>query len=125
MALPDLTVFYVENPTHSTALYCQILQAKPLQVAEGFVLFVLDNGHKVGLWARSAASPALQGSGGSELAFTVSSRAEVDAAYVQWQGLEAGPVILSPPQEVGFGYTFCALDPDGHCLRVYCGKQAA
>lgn len=122
MALPNLTVFYVENPTHSSALYRQILQAEPVQAADGFILFVLANGLKIGLWARAAASPAAAGSGGTELGFTLASRAQVDEAYTQWQGFGGGLVLVQPPHEVDFGYTFCAHDPDGHCLRVYCAE---
>lgn len=122
MALPNLTVFYVENPSQSAALYQQILQTEPLEASPGFVLFVLDNGHKLGLWVRAAARPAAAGSGGSELGFTLAGRAQVDQAYAQWQGFGGGLVIAEPPHAVDFGYTFCALDADGHCLRVYCAE---
>jgi len=55
--------------------------------------------------------------GGGELAFTVKDAAAVDALYEQWG--EKGLRILQKPVELDFGYTFVAMDPDGHRLRVF------
>ncbi|PVZ16497.1 MULTISPECIES: VOC family protein [unclassified Pseudomonas] len=123
MNLPNLNVFYVEDIPRSTTLYRSILDMEPVEASPGFVLFILPSGLKIGLWHRPAASPAGQGSGGSELGFTVEDRAAVLKVHQQWQAL--GLRIVQPPSEVDFGYTVCAFDPDGHCLRAYCVEDDA
>ncbi len=55
--------------------------------------------------------------GGGELAFPVADRAAVLALHADWAG--RGLPILQAPADLDFGYTFVALDPDGHRLRVF------
>jgi hypothetical protein len=47
----------------------------------------------------------------------VESNAAVDATFADWSG--RGLPIAQKPTGMDFGYTFVALDPDGHRLRVF------
>lgn len=54
---------------------------------------------------------------GKHLACSLSINAlSYDELFAQWQAKEIE--ILSPPTTLPFGYTFVAIDPDGHRLRV-------
>lgn len=119
MPTPTYTILYVADPQASARLYGKLLDADHLDSAPNFVLFPLENGRMLGLWAKSDAVPAADFHGsGSELAFRVGTDAEVDALHDTWRR-EAGLRILQAPTRVDFGYTFTAADPDGHRLRVF------
>lgn len=118
--MPDPTyiLLYVENPPASTAFYAALLGKRPVEDSPTFSLFVLDSGLKLGLWARSTVEPAAAGTGGgAELAFPVADADAVHATLAAWQGM--GIAIAQPPTTMDFGFTFTALDPDGHRLRVF------
>jgi predicted enzyme related to lactoylglutathione lyase len=118
MLTPNYTILYVADPQASARLYAKLLDAQHVESAPTFVLFPLENGRMLGLWAKSDAVPAADFHGsGSELALRVADDAEVDALHVKWR--EAGARILQAPTRVDFGYTFTAADPDGHRLRVF------
>lgn len=51
MTLPSMTMLYVDNPLNSAAFYQRLLGQAP-QAFPGFALFVLNNGFKLGMWAR-------------------------------------------------------------------------
>ncbi|HAT3692123.1 MULTISPECIES: VOC family protein [Serratia] len=118
MTLPSMTLLYVDNPLNSAAFYQRLLGQAPVELSPGFALFVLNNGFKLGMWAKQGVKPAatLTG-GGSELGFLCQDPQEVEARYNQWR--ELGLPIEQTPTEMEFGYTFVARDPDGHRLRVY------
>ncbi|WP_211129421.1 VOC family protein [Serratia surfactantfaciens] len=118
MTLPSMTMLYVDNPLNSAAFYQRLLGQAPQELSPGFALFVLNNGFKLGMWARQKVEPAatLTG-GGGELGFLCQDAQEVEARYNQWR--ELGLTIEQTPTEMEFGYTFAARDPDGHRLRVY------
>ncbi len=118
MTLPSMTLLYVDNPLNSAAFYQRLLGQAPVELSPGFVLFVLNNGFKLGMWAKQGVKPAapLPG-GGGELGFLCQDPQEVEARYNQW--CELGLPIEQTPTEMAFGYTFVARDPDGHRLRVY------
>ena len=118
MLTPNYTILYVTDPQASARLYAKLLDAQHVESAPTFVLFPLENGRMLGLWAKSDAVPAADFHGsGSELALRVADDAGVDALHVKWR--EAGARILQAPARVDFGYTFTAADPDGHRLRVF------
>ena len=50
------------------------------------------------------------------MAITAKDNAAVDAMHTEWSGRGWG--IAQKPVQMDFGYTFTALDPDGHRLRV-------
>ena len=118
MLTPTYTILYVADPQASARLYAKVLDAQHVEAAPTFVLFPLENGRMLGLWAKSAAEPAADFHGSaSELAFRVGDEAEVDALHGTWR--ENGLRILQAPTRMDFGYTFTAADPDGHRLRVF------
>src|SRR5690606_13105492 len=74
----------------------------------GFVLYVLPNGIKLGLWIASEINPAPLPAGGVEITFSEASETDVRATHAQWQGKAT---ILQPPTSMEFGFTFVALTP--------------
>lgn len=114
----NFVLLYVADPLRSTEFYANILGKKPVESSPGYAMFVLDNGLKVGFWKRNDVQPAPEGAPGSfELVFSEASDAGVDDRFAEWTG--NGLVIAQKPTRMEFGYTFVALDPDGHRLRVY------
>jgi predicted enzyme related to lactoylglutathione lyase len=71
----------------------------------------------LGLWAAHDVQPPATAVGGSELAFAVDGVDTVQAMHAAWRA--QGLVIAQSPTTMDFGYTFVALDPDGHRLRVF------
>ena len=57
------------------------------------------------------------GGDSGEVAFALADKAAVQSLYNDWQ--QRGLPILQQPLQMDFGYTFVALDPDGHRLRVF------
>lgn len=118
MNAPSLVILYVDQPASSAAFYRELLGTAPVESSPTFAMFVLDNGLKLGLWSRHTVEPASEvGGGGGELCIAVADPAAVDAHYAAWT--QRGLRIAQPPSQMDFGYTFVALDPDGHRLRVY------
>ena len=118
MRSPNFIILYVDKPEASGAFYARLLGRQPVETSPTFVMFVLDNGFKLGLWSRHTAQPAASASGGgAELVLTVATPGEVDATHADWVG--RGLKILQAPADLDFGRTFVALDPDNHRLRVY------
>ena len=120
---PSFTLLYVASPEESAAFYGRLLGLKPVELAPTFALFVLDSGFKLGFWRRPGVEPAVTApAGGSELCFAVADRDAVDARCFEWRGL--GLQILQPPTALDFGYTFTAVDADGHRMRVFTPEDA-
>jgi predicted enzyme related to lactoylglutathione lyase len=117
MQAPNFVILYVDSPERSGTFYAQLLGRAPVESSPTFVLFVLDNGFKLGLWSRHTVEPAAKAAGGgAEIVFALASPDAVDAHHAEWA--EAGRAILQKPADMDFGRTFVALDPDGHRLRV-------
>ena len=111
-------LLHVASPAASEAFYTDLLGRPPVESSPGFVMFALSEGLMLGLWARGGVVPAPPpGGGGSELAFPVEGRDEVDARHLAWSA--RGVPILQAPVELDFGRSFVAADPDGHWLRVF------
>ena len=117
MSDPSFVLLYVADPTKSAAFYGRLLGREPVEASPNFVMFALESGVMLGLWAKHEASPPATAPGGAEIAFTVGGRGEVDTTFAEWK--ERGLAIAQPPTKLDFGYTFVALDPDGHRLRVF------
>ena len=118
MTTPNFVILYVDSPEKSGAFYAALLGCDPVESAPTFVLFVLDNGFKLGLWSRHTVEPAAAAAGGGgELVLAVESAAAVDVTHVDWE--RRGLKIVQTPTDLDFGRTFVALDPDNHRLRVY------
>jgi len=106
----------VADPAASNRFYSALLGQEPVENSPTFVLYVLPNGIKLGLWTASEITPAPKAAGGVEITFSQASPAEVRATHADWQH-EA--TIVQPPTLMDFGFTFVAEDPDGHRLRVF------
>ncbi|MGN6304153.1 MAG: VOC family protein [Mesorhizobium sp.] len=118
MPAPNFVILYVDSPEKSGAFYAALLGRQPVEASATFVLFVFDNGFKLGLWSRHTVEPAAQAAGGgAEVVIAVDTSATVDATHADWAA--RGLTIAQAPSDMDFGRTFVALDPDGHRLRVY------
>jgi catechol 2,3-dioxygenase-like lactoylglutathione lyase family enzyme len=118
MIAPNFLLLYVDSPRKSAAFYTRLLGAEPIELADGFAMFALGGGLKLGLWARAEVQPpASGGPGSSELAFVVPDAAALDALYARF--LRDDICVLQTPTALDFGYTFTAVDPDGHRLRAF------
>lgn len=122
MITPDMLILYVEDVARSTEFYAALLEIKPVDQSPGFAMFVLDGGLRLGLWKRPNVEPAasLTG-GGGELALAAQNAAQVDSLAADWR--KRGIELAQEPVELDFGYTFVALDPDGHRIRVFQPSQ--
>jgi predicted enzyme related to lactoylglutathione lyase len=115
---PNFVLLYVSNPTNSAAFYAELIGRPPVEASPTFAMFALSSGTMLGLWSKHTVEPSAPASvGGSELAFAVSDADVVRATHSDWA--RRGLPIAQPPTELDFGYTFVALDPDGHRLRVF------
>jgi len=117
MMTPSYVLLYVNSPAASADFYSKILGLTPVEASPTFYLFILDSGHKLGLWSKHTVEPGATPVGGSELAFAVSDNATVDSIHENWSA--RGTTIAQSPCSMDFGYTFVAQDPDGHRLRVF------
>ena len=118
MTTPNFIILYVDKPEQSGAFYSALLGREPVETSPTFVLFVLDNGFRLGLWSRHTVEPAAAAAGGgAEIVFALETPGAVDATHADWA--KRGLNILQTPTDLDFGRTFVALDPDNHRLRVY------
>ncbi|MCG5243937.1 VOC family protein [Azospirillum doebereinerae] len=118
--MPDLNfvLLYVDSPAASAAFYADLLGKPPVEQSPTFALFAMESGVMLGLWSRHTVEPAaIASGGGAEIAFAVDSETVVRATHEDWSG--RGLPILQAPTAMDFGFTFVALDPDGHRLRVF------
>ena len=118
MTDPNFVILYVKNPSASAAFYADVLGRAPVEASPTFVMFALSSGVMLGLWLRDNVAPAADAApGGAELAITVGDADAVRATYADWSRRRLK--IAQPPTAMDFGFTFVALDPDGHRLRVF------
>ena len=118
MSNPHFLILFVDDPMASARFYTRLLEHPPIDASPGFAMFAMNEGLMLGLWSKHTAQPTpAVGAGSCELAFSLQSDAAVDARHSNWQA--QGLNIIQPPTRLDFGYTFVALDPDGHRLRVF------
>ncbi len=118
MPQPNFMLLYVDSPQASARFYGSLLGREPVEASPTFVLFALDSGLALGLWARHLVKPApAAGPGGAEIVFPADDAAAVGAVYDDWK--TRGVAIAQEPTKMDFGTTFVGLDPDGHRLRVF------
>lgn len=113
----NFILLYVESPPKSEAFYAQILGRPSIESSPTFVMFAMPSGVMLGLWGRDGVKPAATPPGGSDFAFALEGSAAVDTLHDEWRA--KGVKIIQAPVAMDFGYTFTALDPDGHRLRVF------
>lgn len=115
-------ILYVKSPASSAEFYADLFSFPAIEVSPSFALLQISPGIMLGLWARQAVEPAAGASGvEGELAFSVVGNAEVDCLYADWS--RRGLPMAQTPMALDFGYSFVALDPDGHRLRVFAPSQ--
>jgi len=117
MTDPNFILLYVACPNASAAFYAGLLGKQAIESAPTFAMFALASGVMLGLWGKGGVQPAATPVGGSELAFAVDGDDTVRAMHADW--VRRGLTIAQAPSKMDFGYTFTALDPDGHRLRVF------
>lgn len=118
MTDPNFLILYVDKPLASAAFYAGLLGKPAIEASPTFAMFKLESGVMLGLWSKHTVEPAATATGGgSELAIAVGDNQTVDTLYAEWNRREL--VIAQEPTNLDFGYTFVALDPDGHRLRVF------
>jgi catechol 2,3-dioxygenase-like lactoylglutathione lyase family enzyme len=118
MTEPTWVILYVKDAPASAAFYGDLLGRAPVEAGPNFTMFVLSSGIKLGLWSRDDVAPAVTAPpGGAELAITVADADAVRAAHADWSRRKL--TIVQEPTAMDFGYTFVALDPDGHRLRLF------
>jgi len=121
MTEPNFVILYVESARESAAFYAELLGKGPVESSANFAMFALSSGVMLGLWTRRDVKPTAGTAGGGELAVTVADHAAVRALYEEWRGRKLR--IAQEPTDMDFGFTFVALDPDGHRLRVFAPKS--
>lgn len=106
----------VANPAASEKFYSGLLGVQPVENSLTFVLYVLPNGMKLGLWTMDEIEPRPLPVGGVEVTFSEDDEAAVRTTYAEWSGKAK---VLQEPVAMDFGFTFVVEDPDGHRLRVF------
>ena len=110
---PNFFILYVDSPQASAKFYTELLAIEPIEASATFALFPIGSGLMLGLWSKHTVEPAVASVGtAGEVAFSVADRAVVDSTYQAWTA--QGLTITQTPVDMDFGYTFVALDPDGH-----------
>lgn len=118
MSDPNFIILYVNNPIASATFYADLLGRPAIEASPGFAMFALESGVMLGLWAKHTVEPTpTTGGGGAEIAFALEDVTAVDACFSVWS--KRGLSIAQAPTRMDFGYTFVALDPDGHRLRIF------
>lgn len=117
MFKPNSLILYVNDVALSTKFYADILKQQPLETYQDFSVFALNDTFILGLQSKHAIDPKPQPhTGGVELCLSDVVEEQVDAIYQEW--LAKDIKFALEPTRLEFGYTFVALDPDGHRLRV-------
>jgi catechol 2,3-dioxygenase-like lactoylglutathione lyase family enzyme len=118
MNAPSFILLYVREPAASVAFYENLLGRPAVESSTNFAMFAFDNGLKLGLWRDGDVAPKPTAPpGAAEIIFPFDDDKAVDSACADWR--ERGVRIAQEPTAMDFGYTFVALDPDGHRLRGF------
>ncbi len=118
---PNCTLIHVASPAASADFYAELLGKPPVEASANFAMFALEGGAMLGLWATHDVQPPASAAGGTEIGFSVDSDDTVSRLHRDWSARDVA--ILQPPTRMDFGYTFVALDPDGHRLRVFAPSE--
>ncbi len=116
-------ILYVKNPAASAKFYTELLNQPIVEQMPNFAMLPLREGVMLGLWARHDVEPSgAMEPGGSEIFFSAKDRDAVQAKHDEWK--KHGVKIAQAPVQKDFGFTFLALDPDNHRLRVSASAKA-
>lgn len=117
MFKPNSVILYVDNVDVSVEFYKTIFGDEPIEAFPGFAVFSLNDGFILGLQTKHDIEPKPQPAfGGFELCLSDISIEEVDSIYRIFKEQKI-PMALTPTR-LEFGYTFVAVDPDGHRIRL-------
>ncbi|MCL2297143.1 MAG: VOC family protein [Proteobacteria bacterium] len=117
MFKPNSVILYVNDVDASTKFYESLFGEAPVETFPGFSVFLLKDNFILGLQTKHDIEPKPQPAfGGFELCLGDITVEEVNAAYRDFKARNI-PMAL-PPTQLEFGYTFVALDPDGHRIRL-------
>lgn len=123
MIKPNFFILYVDSPESSAHFYADLFGSPAIEASATFAMFALGSGFMLGLWSKHTVEPrAIDVGVAGEVAFAVVEKSLVESTYQAW--VAKGLVIIQTPVEMDFGYTFVALDPDGHRLRVFASSDA-
>ncbi|MGH6760416.1 MAG: VOC family protein [Phyllobacterium sp.] len=117
--MPNLAMalLYVDKAAVSAAFYADLLGLETVHSSPNFSTVTFPSGFVLALWSKHTARPAPSAANGSgELLVMVDSPAAVDTTCESWR--LKGLTILQEPEEMVFGRTCVALDPDGHRIRL-------
>ncbi len=118
MFSPEMIILYVENVATSIRFYDGLIGKPPVEASANFAMYAFENGITLGLWVGHDVRPVPKNAGGgSEIGFTLKDKNAVDGKFKEWK--DKGYSMAQEPTQMDFGYTFTALDPDGHRLRVF------
>lgn len=117
--MPDISflLLYVQDVARSAAFYSRLLQKPVPESSPGFAMIPAAPGLRLGLWKRDEVEPEAGAPGGGEIAVALPDDAAVDAVFSAWEKQDVQ--IAQTPTRMDFGYTFVALDPDGHRIRAF------
>lgn len=122
---PNFILLYTKSPETSREYYSKILKKEAIESSPNFVMFALDSGLMLGLWASHDVQPKPifdpNLSAQNEIAIAVDENHTVDEMFSEWENL--GVSIVQKKTMMDFGYTFVATDPHGHRLRVFAPKK--
>lgn len=110
-------LLYVENVARSAEFYSRLLDKPVPEISPTFAMLPAGAGLMLGLWRRDGVEPPAGAPGGGEIAVNAPDDAAVEAMHASWA--KAGVKIAQTPTRMDFGFTFVALDPDGHRIRVF------
>ena len=86
MLIPQFTILYVANPTHSALFYRELFGREPVEESPTFAMFVFESGARLALWSSTTVEPAVtQSAGAKELAFSLPDETSVDYGLSEWQ----------------------------------------
>ena len=117
MANVSFVLLYVADIASSQKFYADILEKPAIEASPGFTMFEAAAGTRLGLWRADEVEPRATAAGGGEICITVDSEGAVEAKAADWRA--KGVALALAPKRMDFGFTFVALDPDGHRLRVF------
>ena len=104
MSMPNLLLFYVQDPIKSAVFYEKIFSIKPAASFPSYVAFSFENGLTFSLWSMQAENFVSGGSGHRcELAFMVKDEQMVRELRRQWGELNV--TIEQDLHEAVFGLT--------------------
>ena len=123
--MPDFStiILYVRDPGQSSLFYSGLLGKPIVESHPNFAMLPAGPGIMLGLWAIQDVIPAVEAPtmprpafAKDELVITVDTTEAVRACHAEW--VRQGVQIIQEPNQQEFGFTFAAVDPDGHRLRV-------